>query len=191
MFFDSWQGVARVLVVGTLAYLTLVVALRVTGKRTVSKWNAFDLIVTIALGSTLATVLLSSTVALVEGVVAMALLILLQLVITWWSVRSRRLRQWVKASPTLLLRDGEMCVDAMRGQRVTPSELLAAVRAQGHASLERISAVVLETDGTFSVITSGWDGSRDALANVAGVEARRGETDMRAGATRPGDSGRV
>lgn len=67
VLFDSWSGVLRVLVVGTLAYLALVAWLRVTEKRTVSKWNAFDLIVTIALGSTLATVLLSKQVALVEG----------------------------------------------------------------------------------------------------------------------------
>ena len=68
MFFDSWAGLLRVLVVGTLAYAALVLLLRVTGKRTLSKMNAFDLIVTVALGSTLATVLLSKDVALAEGV---------------------------------------------------------------------------------------------------------------------------
>jgi uncharacterized membrane protein YcaP (DUF421 family) len=43
------------------------------------------------------------------------------------------------------------------------------VRAAGQASLEGVDAVVLETDGNFSVITSGWNGSRDALADVDGV----------------------
>ena len=47
--FDGWEGVARVLVVGTIAYVALVVLLRVTGKRTLSKMNAFDLVVTVAL----------------------------------------------------------------------------------------------------------------------------------------------
>lgn len=170
MFFDSWSGILRVLVVGTLAYLALVAWLRVTGKRTVSKWNAFDLIVTIALGSTLATVLLSKQVALVEGIAAMGLLITLQYAITWLSVRSGRVRRAVKNTPTLLLREGEVRHDAMHEQRVTESELQAAVRSQGHASLESIDAVVLETDGTFSVITSGWDGARGALAGVSGVD---------------------
>lgn len=174
MFFDGWSGVLRVLVVGTIAYLALVAWLRVTGKRTVSKWNAFDLIVTIALGSTLATVLLSESVALVEGLLGMGLLIMLQLSITWLSVRWAPIRKVVKATPALLLRDGALCRDAMRRERVTESELLAAVRAQGHASLEDIAAVVLETDGTFSVLTSGWDGSRSAMAHVDGV-ARPGD----------------
>jgi uncharacterized membrane protein YcaP (DUF421 family) len=81
MLFDSWTGLGRVLIVGTLAYAALVLLLRISGKRTLTKLNAFDLIVTVALGSTLATVLLSSSVALAEGVAALALLILLQYLI--------------------------------------------------------------------------------------------------------------
>ena len=78
MFFDSWTGLGRVLLVGTLAYVALVLLLRISGKRTLTKLNAFDLVVTVALGSTLATVLLSKSVALAEGVVALALLVSLQ-----------------------------------------------------------------------------------------------------------------
>ncbi|MDP9439064.1 MAG: DUF421 domain-containing protein, partial [Actinomycetota bacterium] len=60
MVFDSWVGLFRVAAVGTAAYFALVLLLRISGKRTLSKINAFDLVVTVALGSTLATVLLSS-----------------------------------------------------------------------------------------------------------------------------------
>jgi uncharacterized membrane protein YcaP (DUF421 family) len=70
MFFNGWQSLLRTLVVGVLAYVALMVILRLSGNRTLSKMNAFDFIVTIALGSTLATVLLSSDVALAEGVLA-------------------------------------------------------------------------------------------------------------------------
>ncbi|MDP9398666.1 MAG: hypothetical protein M3P96_13010 [Actinomycetota bacterium] len=59
MLYDGWHGPVRVLVVGGLAYLALVALLRISGKRTLAKLNAFDLILTVALGSTLATVLLT------------------------------------------------------------------------------------------------------------------------------------
>ena len=72
MFFHSWFDLLRVAVVGTLAYSALIVWLRISGKRSLSKWNAFDFIVTIALGSTLATAFLSKDVALAEGVFAFA-----------------------------------------------------------------------------------------------------------------------
>src|SRR5918911_4171620 len=108
MFFDGWYGPVRVVVVGTLAYTALVLLLRVSGKRTLSKLNAFDLVVTVALGSTLATVLLSKDVALAEGVLAFALLILLQFAITWLSVRSGRVQGLVKAEPSLMLHHGRL-----------------------------------------------------------------------------------
>lgn len=172
MLFDGWSGLLRVLVVGSLAYAMLVGMLRVSGKRTLSKMNAFDLVVTVALGSTLATVLLSKQVALAEGVLAFALLIVLQMVVTWLSVRSRRFRRIVKAEPRLLLRNGEMLKTAMREERVTAEELMAAVRAQGHGELGRIAAVVLETDGSFSII--GQDGGGSAMDTVvAPLSSRR------------------
>ncbi len=114
MFFDSWFGLLRVVIVGSLAYLFLVIVLRGTGKRTLSKLNAFDLIVTVALGSTLATVLLSEDVALAEGLAAFGLLAGLQFIITWASVRSGTVRRLVKSEPRLLVSRGEPLVGAMR-----------------------------------------------------------------------------
>lgn len=174
MFFDSWHGVLRVLVVGTLAYLALVAWLRVMGKRSVSKWNAFDLVVTVALGSTLASILLTEQVALVEGVVGMGLLLMLQYAISWTSVRAGWARQTVKNRPTLLLWEGKPRCQAMRRERVTEGELRAAVRSAGHASLEDVDAIVLETDGNFSVVSAGLGGSCSALVDVEGVAAAKG-----------------
>ncbi|AJE48395.1 DUF421 domain-containing protein [Celeribacter indicus] len=151
-FFDSWSGVLRVLVIGTAAYAALILMLRTSGKRTLGKMNAFDLVVTVALGSTLATVLLNARVPLAEGVAALALLICLQYAITWLSVRSERVRSLVKAEPTLLVHDGRYLETALRRQRVTREEIDAAMREIGRSELAGIRSVVLETDGTISVI---------------------------------------
>ena len=170
MFFDSWAGLGRVLVVGTLAYVALVLLLRISGKRTLTKLNAFDLVVTVALGSTLATVLLSKSVALVEGVLALGLLILLQFTIAWLSVRSPRFQALIKAEPTLLLHRGRFLEGAMRAQRITREEVLAAVRASGVGALDAVAAVVLETDGSISVVPDLGDPTRPtSLATVDGV----------------------
>src|SRR5690606_35713547 len=108
VFFDSWESILRTLIISVLAYGSLVVILRVSGKRTLSKMNAFDLIVTIALGSTLATVLLNKDVALADGVLTFALLISFQYIITYWSARSRKVNKLVKSTPTLLVYRGKM-----------------------------------------------------------------------------------
>ncbi len=152
MFFDSWTELGRVLLIGSLAYVALVAILRISGKRTLTKLNAFDLVVTVALGSTLATVLLSKDVALAEGVLAMGLLVFLQFAITWLSVRSPRFREMVKSEPTLIMRQGDFLDGAMRAQRITRDEVMAALRSNGVMDASQAAAVVLETDGTIAVI---------------------------------------
>jgi uncharacterized membrane protein YcaP (DUF421 family) len=167
MFFDTWMGLLRVLIVGTLAYVALVALLRTSGKRTLSKMNAFDLVVTVALGSTLATVLLTNDIALLEGLTAFVLLVGLQFMITWLSVRSSTVSSLVKSEPTLLVREGRFLKAAMRRERVVEEEILAAVREHGKGSLEEVAAVVLETDGSFSVLLSSpVNDVRSSLSNV-------------------------
>lgn len=152
ILFDSWKGMAGVLLVGAAAYVLLLAFLRVSGKRTLSKMNAFDLIVTVALGSTLATALLDRSVPLAEAALAFALLIALQFAITWLSVRSQHFEHFIKASPTLLYHKGSYLEDAMRRQRVTRREIEAAARQAGHPGMESVQSVVLETDGAMSVL---------------------------------------
>lgn len=170
MIFDSWSGLGRVLLVAPLAYIALVALLRTSGKRTLTKLNAFDLVVTVALGSTLATVLLSKSVALAEGVLAMALLVAFQFAITWLAVRVPWINGLIKSEPTLLLHNGKFLDQALRTQRVTKDEVLSALRASGVSDASDVNAVVLETDGSLSVL-KGQDGkvADDTLANVTRV----------------------
>jgi uncharacterized membrane protein YcaP (DUF421 family) len=164
MFFDSWFGLLRVLIVGTLSYAALIALLRISGKRSLSKMNAFDLVVTVALGSTFATVILNNSIPLAEGVLALALLIVLQFVITWLSVRFEPVQNLVKAEPTLLVRDGNYLTEAMRTQRVTREEVEAALRENGTRDVSQADCVVLETDGSLSVIQAGDEtSSKDKL----------------------------
>jgi uncharacterized membrane protein YcaP (DUF421 family) len=160
MMFDNWAGLGRTLMVGTFAYLGLVVMLRASGKRTLSKMNAFDLVVTVAIGSTLAATLLNQDVALAEGLLAMALLVGLQFAITWLSVRSQAVSEFVKSEPSLLYHQGRYMERELKRMRVTRSEVQAAVRQTGKLSIEAVDAVVLETDGTFSVLSAADDVSR-------------------------------
>ena len=68
------NALLRTVVIGFGAYVALVTVLRVSGKRTLSKWSAFDLVVTVALGSAFASALVSKDVSLVQGVVTFAVL---------------------------------------------------------------------------------------------------------------------
>lgn len=152
ILFHEPDDILRTVLVGVLAYVGLVVLLRAAGNRTLSKLNAFDLVVTVALGSILATILLNEDVALAEGMTAFAVLIALQFAVTWSSVRFGWVQRLVTGEPTLLLHAGRMLPRAMRRARVTEDELRAAVREAGIPTLSHVQAVVMETDGSISVV---------------------------------------
>ncbi len=153
MFHDDISDVGTVVVTAVLAYVWLVLLLRISGKRTLAQLNAFDFIVTVALGSTMASVILSSTVAWTEGAAALATLAVLQFVAAWASTRVDWVRTALTSQPTVLLRDGQMITGAMLRERIDEDSLRAAVRSSGTGDLQSIAAVVLETDGTLSVIS--------------------------------------
>lgn len=166
MFFNGWEGIGRTLVVGVLAYIGLILLLRVSGKRTLSKMNAFDLVVTVALGSTLATILLSKKVALAEGLTAFFLLISMQYIIAWLSVRSKLLSEFIKSNPKLLYYEGEFFWKVMKKERILEVEILQAARTNNVESMDAVRAVVLETDGTFSIIKKTDNVQQSTLSNV-------------------------
>jgi uncharacterized membrane protein YcaP (DUF421 family) len=157
MFYDGLDDILRLLVMAPLAYITLVALLRLSGKRTLAKMNAFDLVITVSLGSTLASVVLSTDVSFSEGALAFGLLIGLQYVVAWSAQRFDVVQQVVKSDPRLLAYRGEMLPAALRDERVVEAEVLAAIRGAGYAGLNDVAAVVLETDGSFSVVADGAD----------------------------------
>lgn len=170
MIIGPASNLLRTAVLGVLAYGTLVLVLRTSGKRTLSKLNAFDLVVTVALGSSLATILLSKDTSLLQGLTGFAVLAGMQFLVAWVSVRSERVNQLVKASPALVFYRGRAMPQALRRERLTMDEILAAVRNHGIARLEDVDAVVLESDGSLSVLRCNAS-EMSALGNVATPDA--------------------
>lgn len=135
-----------------LAYGTLVLFLRISGKRTLAKLNAFDLVVTVALGSTLSAIVLQESIALAEGIVALALLISAQFAVTYVSVRSAAFADAIRSEPALLARDGSFCDATMRSERITRGEALTAIRAAVGCDVADVDSLILESDGSISAL---------------------------------------
>ena len=164
--FSDLNPFIETIITGIIAYIAIVFMLRISGKRTLSKWNSFDFVVTIAFGSVLASILLSTKDAFGQGILGFGLLVLFQYVITWISVRSSIIQKLIKSEPSLLLFRGKMQHAVMKKERIAEGEILAALRNSGVSAIEDADAVILETDGSFSVITNIDDSSASALRDV-------------------------
>lgn len=156
MVFSRWAGIVRVVIVGTLAYVALVLLLRVSGKRTLSTMNAFDLVVTVALGSTLATVILIARRGPGRGGDGL------------YPPRRPPIRHHLALGPLLARQP-----PGQGGADVAPLPgtvlVAAAVRQQGIAALSGVEAVVLETDGSMTVVARS-EGPATALGALAPEE---------------------
>lgn len=146
------QEVFRISLVTLIYLVCLIISLRTFGKRTLSKMNAFDFVVTIALGSIFATLILDASISFSGGITAILALTFYQFIISWLSVRSKKFTQLIKASPALLYYDGHYFEDILKKERIAIDELKQAVRTSGFSEIEDVGAIVLETDGTLSVI---------------------------------------
>jgi uncharacterized membrane protein YcaP (DUF421 family) len=170
IFFKNWEELWRAALFAVVTYAAFVILLRVSGKRTLLKMNVFDFVIVVAIGSILASTIITPEITVSKGLVGCATLVFSQVIVSWIVTRSPRLEKIINGNPTLLLHKGQFLRDVMKRQRVTEEEIRAAVRAHGVASLENIQSVILETDGTFSVVWKKTDESKSGLKDVAEQE---------------------
>ena len=163
VFFDGWEGLADVLVCAPVLYVVVVLGVRLSGKRTTGQMNNFDWIVTVAMGSIVASGIVINTVSLAEAGLAVATLLALQYAVTLLAKRNERFDRLMKADPSVLVARGVIQEDALRRSRVTREELNAALRGEGIARIDEVGWMILENDGTFSVI------ARDAAGRSDGT----------------------
>lgn len=174
--FSGWEPLLRTALMAGLAYPLMLLMVRISGQRTLSRMNAFDMIVTIALGSTLASVITSQDIALAQGILAFALLVALQFLIAKSSVLWPRVKNLVSSEPVLLVHEGRLLRHAMARARVTEEEVKAAARAAGHPDLREVRAVVLETNGEVSVV---WREAADEQAALSAMPGAHSEDQSR------------
>ncbi len=152
MFFKNWENIRQILIIAPLFYLSIIVILRSSGKRTLSDLNTFDFVVTVTIGSIAATTILSVDTAFVEGFVAIVTLVLLQFIVAKLDAHFKFVSKVLKSDPTLIYYNGEYLEKNMKKMRVTEEDILQEVRLQAGTVLENVDAVILESNGKLSVI---------------------------------------
>lgn len=147
LFFNNWESLFRIFVIGVLGYLSLILILRISGTRTLSKMNSFDFVVTITLGSTFASAILQKSVSLADVIFAFSLLVGLQYFLTFLTVKYPIVDKLVKDDPILLFANDKFLKKSMMKAHVSEGEVLASIRKQGISDVNQVMFVVLETNG--------------------------------------------
>ena len=143
-----------------IIYVVLVVGLRLAGKREVGQLSIFDLIVLLVIADAVQNAMVGENTTLAGGIVAAVTLISLDRLLDIVSSRSQRVRKLLEGEPQVLVEDGVILEDALRKEGLDRDKLASALRGHGIREASEAALVVLETNGSISVIPK--DGSSGA-----------------------------
>lgn len=151
LFKISWAELLAVVTTATGIYMAVILLTRLFGKRSFSKMSSFDFAMTVAVGSIIATTVLSSSVKLINGIVGLSAVYLLQMMVA--VARSNVVVQKIVDNAPLLLMDGNQILQAnLKKARVSEGDLRSKLREANVTSLNHVKAVVFETTGDISVL---------------------------------------
>ena len=148
----SWHGSAVIALKTLAVYAFLVLGLRLLGKRELGQMSIYDVVLVIILGNAVQNAMINNDNTLGGGVVAAVVLLAANRVLNLVLSRSVRAERLLVGEPVLLVSDGRMLADRMRRQGVTREQLDAALREHGIDRLDDVHSVILEVDGTMSVV---------------------------------------
>lgn len=172
----SWGDLVMVVISTVAIYLAVIVYTRIAGLRSFSKMSSFDFAITVAFGSLMATIAVSPSATLSQGLIGLGVLYLLQTTIGALRRRSS-FQQVVDNQPRLLMAGTEILEQNLHDARVTEDDLRAKLREANVIHPGQIRAVVMESTGDIAVLHADPDGpdlDLDLLQDVRGVEHLRG-----------------
>ncbi len=150
-FTNSAESLLAIVLTAVGIYIALVIFTRLSGKRSFSKMSSFDFAITVALGSIVATVIISKSTSLPQGIFGLGILYVIQILVAH-ARRYKGVRNLIDNEPTLLMRNGKLLEKNMLKCKVTTSDLKAKLREANVIHLSEVKAVVFESTGDISVL---------------------------------------
>lgn len=144
----GWVALGTVLI-----YVTTLAAVRLAGRRTVAQMSAFDYVVSIALGSVIATTAVSSEVSYLDGLITVVVLLLLQVALGALRKKNDFVRRVTGFEPEIMYENGELDLPSSPlSAQPTLEEVRSKVRQTGLSDWSKVDKIILEPDGNVSVL---------------------------------------
>lgn len=141
-----------------ILYLAVLIALRVMGKGEIAEMNCFDLVITFLLAEVASIPMENNNIPMINGIASITGLVLMQTLISFLTLKSRKLNTFLSGKPSILIDKGKIIYKELKKEKVSIDELLEQLRVQGYFSIKDVQYAILETDGNLSVLPSaGYD----------------------------------
>lgn len=143
-----WEFVLR----GFIIYTFLIVILRATGKRQIGQMSPFDLVLLLVLSNAVQNSMNGGDNSVTGGIILSITLVTANWITGKITFSSKKAERLIEGIPQILVHDGKVYEQALSDAQLTRHELMSAIRSEGYTDLNEIRAVILENDGSISVI---------------------------------------
>jgi uncharacterized membrane protein YcaP (DUF421 family) len=136
-------------------YAIILTLLRLSGKRAIGNFTAFDLLVALMLGEVVDEIIYGD-VEFIQGLVPIVVVTALQVGSSWLSYWSHGWDKLLEGVPTVVVREGELEPTGMREERMNAKDVMAELRQSGIDDLREVKLATVENDGRVSVLKQDW-----------------------------------
>ncbi len=138
----------------SLVYFTLLIGIRLCGKRDVGDMTPFDMVLLLLVANGLQNAMTGEDYSLPGGLIVGATLLIINFIVSRLSWRFKKVRVLIEGEPTPLIYKGRVLRKNMRSEKVTDEELQQALRENNVSSIDRVNLAMLEIDGSISIVQS-------------------------------------
>lgn len=134
-------------------YFFIILIYRMMGKREVGQLGIVDLIVSILIAELVAISIEDSTKSILASIIPIICLVVLQMVLSYTSLKSPKVREMLDGTPSFIIKNGKVNYNEMIKQKYNLDDLLTQLREKGYRNIEDIEYAILENNGTLSVFS--------------------------------------
>lgn len=133
-------------------YITIIVALRLMGKRQIGELQPNELVIAITISDLAAIPMQNSGIPLINGIIPIITLIALEILVSYVTLHCRKLRAFVVGHPMVLIDNGQINAEGLHKTRCSLDDLVEVLRNSGYPNISDVAYAVLETNGQVSVL---------------------------------------
>lgn len=135
-----------------ILYILVVIVMRIMGKRQIGQLQPFELAIAIMISELAAVPMQNTGIPLINGIIPILTLLIAQLLMSYLSIKSIRLRAIICGKPTILIEKGQIREKALRDELYTVNDLLEQLRINNFQNIADVEYAILETNGQVSII---------------------------------------
>jgi len=135
-----------------ILYGVVLFAVRIMGKSELSKMSPFQMVIAFMIAELAAMPIDATSTSLINGVMAIFILMFLQVFISWLSIKSEKFKNFISGKPSILIEEGRLNTRELQRLRISTTDLMEQLRIENCPSINNVYYAIMESNGQLTVI---------------------------------------